>query len=80
MNEVIKTAIAVVGSQRKLGKACGLTQAAVQKWLYDKAKVAPENVQAVVNATNGVVKGYQLRPDLPHLFPHPDQVQDSEKQ
>ncbi|MEI7375645.1 MULTISPECIES: transcriptional regulator [Dickeya] len=74
MNEVIKTAIAIVGSQRKLGQACGLTQAAVQKWLHNKAKVAPENVQAVVIATSGAVKGYQLRPDLPHLFPHPDQV------
>ncbi|EAB7564304.1 helix-turn-helix domain-containing protein [Salmonella enterica subsp. enterica] len=73
MNQVIKTAIAIVGTQKELAKACGVSQAAVQKWLYGKAKVSPQNVFSVVKATGGKVQGYQIRPDLPGLFPKPNQ-------
>ena len=54
MNPVIKTAIAIVGTQKELAKACGVSQAAVQKWLHGKAKVAPQNVASLVDATGGV--------------------------
>lgn len=74
MNTVIKTAIGIVGTQKSLAEACGVTQAAVQKWLHGKTKVAPENVKAVVQATGGAVQGYQIRPDLPDLFPHPEKA------
>ena len=74
MNNAIKTAIALVGSQQKLGSACGVSQQAVYKWLHNKAKVAPEQVVRVVTATNGEVKAYEIRPDLPGLFPHPNQA------
>jgi DNA-binding transcriptional regulator YdaS (Cro superfamily) len=70
MNGSIKTAIDIVGTQKKLAEACGVSQAAVQKWLHDKSKVAPENVLSLVNATNGMVKAHEIRPDLPHLFPN----------
>nr|WP_250996817.1 YdaS family helix-turn-helix protein [Escherichia coli] len=40
------------------------------KWLHNKAKVSPEHVGSIVTATGGVVKAYQIRPDLPKLFPH----------
>ncbi|MCX7132298.1 helix-turn-helix domain-containing protein [Aeromonas sp.] len=69
MNETIKIAIDIVGTQKKLAEACGVSQAAVQKWLHGKSKVAPENVLTLVNATNGAVRAHQIRPDLPHLFP-----------
>ncbi|MEB5837055.1 helix-turn-helix domain-containing protein [Pantoea dispersa] len=69
MNEAIKTAIGIVGSQKKLGEACGLSQQAVYKWLHGKAKVSPEYVDQIVDATGGVVKAHQIRPDLPQLFP-----------
>lgn len=69
MNHVIKTAIAIVGTQKELAKACGVSQAAVQKWLHNKAKVAPQNVASLVEATQGQIKAYQVRPDLPNLFP-----------
>ncbi|MFZ4835920.1 transcriptional regulator [Rouxiella sp. Mn2063] len=71
MNEVIKTAIEIVGSQKKLGSACGVSQQAVGKWLSNKAKVSPEKVPLVVKATKGLIKGYELRPDMPHLFKRP---------
>ncbi|EAB7491306.1 helix-turn-helix domain-containing protein [Salmonella enterica subsp. enterica] len=74
MNPVIKTAIAIVGTQKELAKACGVSQAAVQKWLHGKAKVAPQNVASLVDATGGKVKAYQIRPDLPGLFPNPEKA------
>lgn len=74
MNVVIKTAITLVGTQTKLAKACGVTQSAVKKWLYGKSKVAPKNVKPLVEATQGVIQAYQIRPDLPDLFPHPDEA------
>ncbi|HHH0797400.1 TPA: transcriptional regulator [Yersinia enterocolitica] len=73
MNQIIKTAIAIVGTQKELARACGVSQSAVQKWLHNKAKVAPENVDALVKATGGAIEDYQIRPDLPHLFKHPEQ-------
>ncbi|MCS3430058.1 helix-turn-helix domain-containing protein [Klebsiella sp. BIGb0407] len=72
MNDAIKNAIALLGSQQKLGSACGVSQQAVYKWLHNKAKVAPEQVVRVVAATNGEVKAHEIRPDLPSLFPHSD--------
>ncbi|MFV8874509.1 YdaS family helix-turn-helix protein [Serratia fonticola] len=73
-NPVIEAAIAIAGTQKKLASACGVSQSAVQKWLYSKAKVAPENVHAFVEATGGKFKDYQVRPDLPHMFKHPEQA------
>ncbi|KMK17763.1 antirepressor [Pluralibacter gergoviae] len=69
MNPVIKTAINIVGSQKKLGDACGVSQQAVYKWLHNKAKVSPEHVNSIVNATGGEIKACQIRSDLPTLFP-----------
>ena len=56
MNEAIKSAISIVGTQKKLAKACGVSQSAVQKWLYNKSKVSPEKVSFIVKATGGAVK------------------------
>lgn len=71
MNQAIKTAIAIVGSQKKLGDACNVSQQAVFKWLHGKAKVSPEHVDSIVSATEGKIPAYVIRPDLPQLFPQP---------
>ncbi|MCL9671540.1 MULTISPECIES: helix-turn-helix domain-containing protein [Enterobacteriaceae] len=71
MNQAIKTAIAIVGSQKKLGDACNVSQQAVFKWLHGKAKVSPEHVDSIVSATKGKIPAYVIRPDLPQLFPQP---------
>ncbi|MBC8949341.1 MULTISPECIES: transcriptional regulator [Xenorhabdus] len=70
MNEQIKTAIKIVGSQKALGLACGTTQQAVYKWLHGKSRVSPEYVPRIVAATGGKIQAYEIRPDLPHLFEH----------
>jgi DNA-binding transcriptional regulator YdaS (Cro superfamily) len=45
--------------------------AGVYKWLHNKAKVSPEHVNSIVKATGGEIQAYQIRPDLPTLFPSP---------
>ena len=71
MNDAIMAAIKLIGSQKKLADFCGVTQQAVGKWLRNKAKVSPERVPLIVKATKGQIKSYQIRPDMPDLFPKP---------
>lgn len=73
MNLVIQRALSIVGSQKKLAEACDVSQPAVHKWL-NGGKVSPEKVQAIVNATDGIVKAHEIRPDLPGIFPHPNRA------
>lgn len=73
MNLVIQKALNIVGGQKKLADECGVTQPAVHKWLKG-GRVSPEKVSSIVNATGGRIKAYEIRPDLPHLFPHPNQA------
>ncbi|TNL05336.1 transcriptional regulator [Kosakonia cowanii] len=72
MNIHIAKAIEIAGSQAKLAKLVGVSQVSVCRWLNDKKKVSPERVIALSNATGEVIKPYQIRPDLPMLFPHPE--------
>ncbi|MBK5075200.1 helix-turn-helix domain-containing protein [Budviciaceae bacterium CWB-B4] len=71
MNVVIEKAVNLVGGQGKLASMCGVTQPAVYKWL-NGGLVSPQRVNAIVQATKGEVKAHEIRPDLPHLFPHPN--------
>lgn len=71
MNLVIQQALKIVGSQKRLAEICEVSQPAVHKWL-NGGSVSPEKVNAIVKATNGEIQAYQIRPDLPELFPHPD--------
>ncbi|KSX99300.1 transcriptional regulator [Providencia stuartii] len=70
-NKAIEKAISIVGSQQLLAKRCGRSQPTVCDWLYGKNKVPVECVLRIVFATDGAVKAYEIRPDLPDLFPHP---------
>lgn len=71
MNEYIAKAIEIAGSQAKLAELVGVSQVSVCRWLNNKKKVSPERVIALAKATGGVIQPYQIRPDLPMLFPHP---------
>ncbi|HAT1528801.1 TPA: helix-turn-helix domain-containing protein [Morganella morganii] len=72
MCEAIKTAIKIMGTQKDLAVACGVSQQAVHKWVNGKSRVHPKLVNLIVNLTNGAVKPHEIRPDLPDLFPHPE--------
>ncbi|WP_273839972.1 transcriptional regulator [Providencia rettgeri] len=71
MCEAIKIAIKIMGTQKDLAEACGVSQQAVHKWLNGKSKVHPKLVMLIVNLTKGAVKAYEIRPDLPELFGNP---------
>lgn len=68
MCKAIKTAIKIMGTQKDLAEACGVSQQAVHKWLNGKSRVHPKLVMLIVNLTKGAVKAYEIRPDLPELF------------
>ncbi len=70
INPHIKKAVDILGSQVALSRACGVSQVAVCRWVNGR-RVKADYVMAIVKATDGEVKPYQIRPDLPDLFPHP---------
>lgn len=77
MSEVIKKAVEALGSQAALARACGVSQPAVFRWLNGR-RVKADYVMAIVNATGGRVKAYEIRPDLPDTFPHPARLNDAD--
>lgn len=54
MNESIKKAVSILGSQSNLANACGVTQGAVQKWL-NGGGISAEYLLKIESATNGQV-------------------------
>lgn len=72
INKAINCAIEIVGSQQKLAEACGVKQPTVWAWLHNKKKASASSAVRIQRATNGEVLAYQVRPDLPDLFPHPN--------
>lgn len=68
-NRGIELAIELLGGQKKLADVIGTTQPHVWKLLHNKQKLKAEYVPLIVKATDGAVKAYELRPDLPELFP-----------
>ncbi|CNI87709.1 transcriptional regulator [Yersinia ruckeri] len=74
VNEAIKSAINIVGSQQKLAEACEVKQPSVWSWLHGKKKVSAENAKRIEKATKGLIPAYRIRPDLTDLFPHPEQA------
>ncbi|WP_082476072.1 YdaS family helix-turn-helix protein [Methylobacterium sp. Leaf99] len=60
---LIQAAIAILGSEAKLGSACGVSQGAI--WKAKRAgRVSGELAVAIERATKGAVPRWQLRPDL----------------
>ena len=58
-------------NQSELARRCGVKQPHVWKWLR-AGRVPVERVPDVVAAVDGQVQAWELRPDLPQLFPRPD--------
>nr|WP_154325069.1 helix-turn-helix domain-containing protein [Pantoea sp. 201603H] len=73
-NSAVEKAIEIAGSQMALAKRCGKAQSTICDWLNGKKRISPEHVPDLVNATEGKIPAYEFRPDLPGLFPHPNQA------
>jgi DNA-binding transcriptional regulator YdaS (Cro superfamily) len=63
MNNPVKKAINIVGSQTELAKRCNVWQQTVSKWLQ-KGYVPFESVDKVVLATNGKMTAEELCPKI----------------
>lgn len=62
----IEQAIEFFGTQKKLADACGVSQAAVSKWLKGgNLKPKPEHAIKIETATGGKVKKEQILPKFP---------------
>ncbi|WP_414468077.1 transcriptional regulator [Methylobacterium currus] len=63
VGHLIQAAITILGSEAKLGAACGVTQGAI--WKAKKAgRVSGELAVKIDRATNGAIPRHRLRPDL----------------
>lgn len=63
MNNPVKKAIDIVGSQTELARRCHVWQQTVSKWLY-KGYVPFESVDKVVVAVNGKMTAEDLCPQI----------------
>lgn len=61
--EALFLAIKTVGNKRRLGNACGVKDPQVSKWVKTGRAPAHRVIQ-IEKATNGVVKRWELRPDI----------------
>lgn len=71
INIHIEKAVKEAGGQAALARLCGVSQPSVFKWLNGR-RVKADHVMSIVKASNGKVYAYQIRPDLPDVFPHPE--------
>jgi len=62
--EALRKAISIVGGQRKLAQICGVSQAAVSKWLNGISKIGEDKAILLEQALNGLVTCEDLRPDV----------------
>lgn len=60
---LIQAAITLLGSEAKLGAACGVTQGAIWK-AKTAGRVSGELAVKIERATGGAVPRWRLRPDL----------------
>jgi DNA-binding transcriptional regulator YdaS (Cro superfamily) len=63
VRKAIERAVAIIGSEQALARACGVTQPAVSKAKLQQ-RVSAELAKAIHKATEGAVPGNLLRPDL----------------
>lgn len=61
--EAVARAVTIMGSQARLAQACGVSQAAVWKWLRGQPPKG-EHAVAIEMATGGEVSREAIRPDL----------------
>jgi len=63
MNEKVKKATEICGSQSALARICGVSQPTVNGWL-NGADMDVKYIPSIIKATNGAVKPEDLRPDV----------------
>ena len=64
MNEGIKKAIELLGTQQQLAEELNVKQQAVSLWLKEKQKASVMNAIKIEQATYGLVTRAEIRPDV----------------
>ena len=70
MKKQILRAAAICGGESELARRVGISRQAVNLWVK-KGRIPAERVPAVVQATHGIIKHHELRPDI---YPTPDKA------
>ena len=65
VTRLIEAAVAIVGSEQKLGRAAGYSQNAIWQ-AKRRGSVTAEMATAIERATDGAISRSRLRPDLFH--------------
>lgn len=64
MNEGIKLAVELLGSNNALAEKLGVSAAAVSMWKNGERQVGPKHCKAIERLTKRKVKAADLRPDV----------------
>lgn len=64
MNNAIKKAISIAGSQQELARRVGVDQSAVSKWLAGGG-IRSQYIPAITSATNGQLSTEEILASLP---------------
>ncbi len=62
--DAIKQAATLMGGQKKLAQALGVTEGMVSHWLHGRNQVTLERAILIERLTGGAVRREQLRPDI----------------
>ncbi len=63
-NIALQRAVVLVRGVKKLALELGVHPNNVSDWLYREPKIPAHHVQKVVQATRGLIKAEELRPDI----------------
>lgn len=64
VNVAILEAIKISGSQRELGRRCGVSQGAVHKWLYELSRISPGRAIQLERAVEGEISRANFCPQF----------------
>lgn len=65
INEAIKRAIGISGSQAELARKTGVNQSTVSKWLHG-AEISSRFIKSIVIATDGQVSSSEILNSISH--------------
>lgn len=64
MQNALRMAVSLIGSQASLAKQLGVQRSTVNSWIHGRNKIPPEAAIKIEKLTNSKVKKKELRPDL----------------